>query len=117
MFDALRLELAPFGVKTVTVVTGPVKSQVHTHTELWKMPENSLYAEVEDTIMKRSTGDDGAPRMDTIKYAEGVVDKILNGGIVKFWYGANVGLIKFLSTWLPTSLIVSNTLTISFTFG
>jgi 1-acylglycerone phosphate reductase len=107
MFDVLRLELAPFGVKTVTVVTGPVKSLVHTNTDMWKMPVNSRYSQIEDTITKRSTGDDGAPRMDTMRYAEGVVSKLLSGGSVKFWYGENVGIIKWLASWLPTSFLVS----------
>jgi 1-acylglycerone phosphate reductase len=108
MFDVLRLELAPLGVKTVTVVTGPVKSLVHTNTDMWKMPVNSRYSEIEATIMKRATGDDGVPRMDTMKYAEGVVSKLLSGGSVKFWYGENVGIIKWLGSWLPTSLLVSS---------
>jgi 1-acylglycerone phosphate reductase len=108
MFDALRSELAPFGVTTTTVVTGPVKSLVHTHQDLWKLPENSRYAEVEGTITKRSTGDDGAPRQDTMKYAEGVVDKIMKGN-PKFWAGANIGIIKWAASWLPQSLLVSIT--------
>lgn len=105
MFDALRLELEPFGVTTTTVVTGPVKSRVHTHQELWKLPENSRYAEVEEIITKRSEGDDGSPRQDTMKYAEGVVDKIVKGN-PKFWAGANIGIIKWMATWLPRSVLV-----------
>lgn len=106
MFDALRLELAPFGVSVVTVVTGPVTSNVHTHTDMWKLPDNSLYTDVEGIITKRASGDDGAPRMDTMKYASGVVDKIMKGSSSKFWAGANVGFIKFMWSWLPTSWTV-----------
>jgi 1-acylglycerone phosphate reductase len=105
MFDALRLELAPFGVTTTSVVTGPVKSLLHTHQDVWVMPESSRYAEIEDVITKRSTGDDGAPRQDTMKYAEGVVDKILRGS-PKFWAGANIGIIKWATSWLPDSWLV-----------
>ncbi|OAL04447.1 NAD(P)-binding protein [Phaeosphaeriaceae sp. SRC1lsM3a] len=105
MFDALRLELRPFGVSVVTVVTGPVSSKVHTHTDMWKLPENSLYAEAEDMITKRAQGDDGAPRMDTMKYASGVVDKLLKGGNPKFWAGGNVGIIKLMWRLLPESVI------------
>lgn len=106
MFDALRLELRPFGVSVVTVVTGPVSSKVHTHTDMWKLPENSLYAEAEDMITKRAQGDDGAPRMDTMKYASGVVDKLLKGGNPKFWAGGNVGIIKLMWRLLPESVVV-----------
>jgi 1-acylglycerone phosphate reductase len=115
MFDALRLELRPFGVSVVSVVTGPVSSQVHTHTDMWKLPENSLYADAEEAITKRASGDDGAPRMDTMQYASGVVNKLLNGGNPKFWAGANVGIIKFLWRLLPDSVVV-RTLSFSLTF-
>jgi 1-acylglycerone phosphate reductase len=106
MFDALRIEMAPFGVSVVTVVTGPVSSNIHTHTDAWKLPENSLYIDVQDIITKRGGGDDGAPRMDTMKYASGVVDKLLKGNNPKFWAGANVGIIKLMWSWLPSSWIV-----------
>jgi hypothetical protein len=58
--------------------------------------------------MKRATGDDGAPSMDNMKYVEGVVNKLLGGGSVKFWYGGNVRIIKWLAYWLPTSFLVSS---------
>jgi 1-acylglycerone phosphate reductase len=108
MFDALRLELAPFGVKSVTVVTGPVKSLVHTHQDQWKVPENSRYIEVEDIIVKRAGGDDGAPRQDTMVYASGVVDKLLKGNDPKPWAGGNIGIIKFIANWIPQSIQVCN---------
>jgi hypothetical protein len=72
------------------------------------MPENSRYAEIKETIQKRGEGEDGAPRMDTMKYAESVVDKLLKGGNIKIWAGANVGLINFLANWLPDSWQVCN---------
>jgi NAD(P)-dependent dehydrogenase (short-subunit alcohol dehydrogenase family) len=106
IFDALRLELAPFGVKSVTVVTGPVKSLVHSHQDQWKVPENSLYIEVEDAIVKRSAGEDGAPRQDPMVYAAGVVDKLLKGNDPKIWAGGNIGIIKFIANWIPQSLQV-----------
>lgn len=117
MFDALRLELEPFGVSAVTVVTGPVTSNVHTHTDMWKLPENSLYADVQDIITKRASGDDGAPRMNTMKYASGVVDKIMKGGSPKFWAGANVGIIKIMWSWLPSSWMVRITSLVKYCVG
>lgn len=42
MLDALRLELAPFGVTTTTAVTGLVKSLVHTHQDIWKIREFTI---------------------------------------------------------------------------
>jgi 1-acylglycerone phosphate reductase len=103
LFDALRHELAPFGVTSTTVVAGPVKSVIHSHGDSWQMPENSKYADIRETIERRGGGEDGAWRMDTMKFAEGVVDKLLRGKNIKIWAGASVGLINFLANWLPDS--------------
>ncbi|PSN65483.1 putative hydroxybutyrate dehydrogenase [Corynespora cassiicola Philippines] len=105
--DNLRLELAPFDVKVVSVVTTAVESQNHTHYQEWKMPDNSRYKSVEEHFIKRAKGDDGSPRMPNQKYAEGVVNKLLANPGPKFWYGAFASLIKFGSSWFPTSWLVS----------
>lgn len=110
MFDTLRLELAPFGVKVTSVITAPVTSLGLSHPERWVMPEDSKYDEIRETYTKRSGGDDGAPRMDTHKYAEAVVGKILKGGETKLWYGANSGVVKFMLGWMPYSFLVCNAL-------
>ncbi|KAF2025506.1 NAD(P)-binding protein [Setomelanomma holmii] len=102
MFDTLRLELKPFGISVTSVVTGPVKSQIHSHMADLKLPEKSLYADVEDTIKKRAGGDDGAPRMDTQKYTDTVVNKILGGGQLKVWCGANMWLVNLMGNWVPS---------------
>jgi 1-acylglycerone phosphate reductase len=111
MFDTLRLELAPFGVTVTSVVTGPVKSAIHTHDNLTNMPENSLYADVQDLVMRRSKGEDGSPRMDTMQYANGVVNKVLKGGNAKIWSGANMWILRLIVTWMPISVLVCIILT------
>ncbi|KAL9106014.1 MAG: hypothetical protein Q9227_008922 [Pyrenula ochraceoflavens] len=101
--DVLRLELAPFDVTVVSVVTGAVESRVHSHYQDWKMPKNSRYVSVEGDFVKRAKGDDGSPRMENHKYAEGVVDKLLNKPGSKIWYGAAASLVKFAASWFPTT--------------
>ncbi|KAF1992789.1 putative hydroxybutyrate dehydrogenase [Amniculicola lignicola CBS 123094] len=101
--DNLRVELAPFHVKVVSIVTGAVMSKTHTHYEDWKMPRTSRYLAVEKSYTKRAKGDDGAPRMDAHKYAEGVVGKLLKNPGAKFWYGGAAGVVKFAVSWFPTS--------------
>lgn len=108
MFDTLRVELKPFGITVTSVVTGPVKSQIHSHMADLKLPAKSLYADVEETIVRRAGGDDGSPRMDTMKYAETVVGKILGGGQIKIWCGANMWLINIIANWIPSGILVSH---------
>lgn len=108
MAETLRLEIEPFGVKTVQVVTGAVKSKGQTYFEDWKLPENSLYKEVEELIANRARGGDGHPRDDTDKYAKSVVNDILSGKIGKIWRGGNAIATKQATTSdVPQSLLVS----------
>jgi 1-acylglycerone phosphate reductase len=105
--DVLRLEMAPFDVKTISIITGAVKSNSHTRYESWSLPETSLYTSIQPDFINRASGNDGAPRMDAHQYAEGVVTKILNGNHSKFWYGASAMVVKFATSWVPTSWMVS----------
>lgn len=110
MAETLRLEIEPFGVKTVQVVTGAVKSKGQTYFKDWKLPENSLYRSVEEVIAIRARGGDGHPREDTEMYAKDVVDDILSGKTGKIWRGGNALSTKHATTSdVPQSLLVSST--------
>ena len=101
--DVLCLELAPFDVKVVLVVTGAVKSKVHSHYEGWKMPRTSHYISAEEEFVKGAKGGDRAPRMENYEFAKGVVYKLLRNPGPKIWYGGAAFIIKFAVSWLPTS--------------
>lgn len=106
MAETLRLELAPFHVNVLSVVTGALKTRGQSHFDDWKLPEGSLYKPVESLISDRARGKEGAPRMEAADYAERVVSEIIKGKTGKFWYGASAGMVKFGTTWLATSLMV-----------
>ncbi|RYO77578.1 hypothetical protein DL764_010208 [Monosporascus ibericus] len=107
MAETLRLELAPFHVGVLSVVTGALKTMGQTHFDDWKLPEGSLYAPIESTIRDRARGQEGAPRMEAVDYAKRVVSEIIRGRTGKFWYGASAGAVKFGTSYLPTSLMDS----------
>ncbi|KAI1657941.1 NAD(P)-binding protein [Daldinia decipiens] len=107
MAETLRLELAPFHVKVLSVVTGALKTMGQTHFDDWKLPDKSLYAPIESTICDRARGQEGAPRMDAMDYAKRVVSEIIKGRTGKFWYGASAGAVKFGTSYLPTFLMDS----------
>lgn len=52
--ETLRLELAPFGVDVMEVVTGGVKSMGQTYFGDVKLPQGSLYKSIEDTFVSRA---------------------------------------------------------------
>lgn len=87
MAETLRLELAPFGVDVLEVVTGAVRSRGQTYFGDFKLPEQSLYKSIEDVIASRAQGKDGVPRMETAEYAAAVADKIRDRTTGRFWCG------------------------------
>ncbi|KAI0899782.1 putative hydroxybutyrate dehydrogenase [Annulohypoxylon nitens] len=96
--ETLRLELAPFGVDVLEVVTGAVKTMGQTYFGDLKLPTESLYKSIEDTFISRAQGNDQLPRMDTMEYGTAVVDSITNRTTGRFWYGNNVEMIRMSTT-------------------
>lgn len=89
MADTLRLELIPFHVKVLCIPTGAVRTQGQTYFGDFKLPENSLYKPIEETIAARAQGQDGTERMPLMDYSSQVVAQIENGATGRFWCGAN----------------------------
>ncbi|PCH04778.1 Short-chain dehydrogenase/reductase SDR [Penicillium occitanis (nom. inval.)] len=106
--DTLRVELAPFGVKVTTVITGGVKSRIaRTDRDL---PPNSLYRPIDPEYQRRTkhSQEGGMPHEE---YARSVVSQVLLGpwpwrwlwpSYRKYiWEGNRSSLIKFFNGgWL-----------------
>jgi NAD(P)-dependent dehydrogenase (short-subunit alcohol dehydrogenase family) len=75
--DALRMELAPFGIHVVSIQPGGVRSSFGEHAEAAvRLPQNSLYKPVEQGIRARAqTGQQGAMPADD--FAVPVVEALL----------------------------------------
>jgi len=75
--DALRMELAPFGIHVVSIQPGGVRSSFGEHAEAAvRLPENSLYQPVERGIRARAqAGQQGA--MPAEVFVVPVVDALL----------------------------------------
>ena len=76
--DALRMELTPFGIRTITVQPGGVRSSFGDNAEEGiRLPEGSLYKPVEAGIQARAqAGQQGATLTD--EFVRPVVDKLLS---------------------------------------
>jgi hypothetical protein len=107
MGDTLRLELAPFKVKVLSVVTGAVKTQGHSYLQGWTLPANSLYKPIEDRVTQVARGVDGVSRTPLMDYSTGVVHAIIAGKTDKIWAGSTVSQIRFMNSWLPSWIMVS----------
>jgi NAD(P)-dependent dehydrogenase (short-subunit alcohol dehydrogenase family) len=75
--DALRMELAPFGIAVVTVQPGGVRSAFGDHAEeAMRLPADSVYRPVEQGIRARAqAGQRGATRVEM--FVPPVVDALL----------------------------------------
>ncbi|GIK00881.1 hypothetical protein Aspvir_004910 [Aspergillus viridinutans] len=103
--ETLRLEMAPFNVKVLSIVTGAVRTNGQTYFDDLRLPEDSLYKTVEDTVVARAGGEDGATRMTAEEYAARVVRAITAGRQGKFWCGNMAGSVWFGSTYLPQRIM------------
>ena len=107
MTDTLRLELAPFGVKVVTVNTGAVSTNTLAAGVHFKLSHTSRYKSIEKEIAARAKGEDGTPRMEPSVFAEKVVGDVLGGANWPVWRGGYASIVRFVASWLPASVSVS----------
>jgi 1-acylglycerone phosphate reductase len=96
--ETLRLELAPFRVGVLEIVTSGVQSMGQTYFGNFKLPPQSLYKSIEGTIASRAQGNDGLPIMATMEYAIAVVDEIEKRTTGRFWLGTNADMVRMSTT-------------------
>jgi hypothetical protein len=72
-----------------------------------KLPENSIYKPIEDTIAAAARGEGGPQRVDLLDYSKKVVTEITKGRSGKFWCGWGAGFTNFASSHLPSFIMVS----------
>lgn len=75
--DALRMELAPFGIRTITIQPGGVRSSFGDHAEEGiRLPGDSLFKPIEAGVQARAqAGQQGATPTD--EFISPVADKLL----------------------------------------
>jgi 1-acylglycerone phosphate reductase len=107
--DTLRMELAPFDVKVITVVTGAINTPFFASQLEGALPEGSLYKPVEAEFEEFTSK---APKeaMNARDYAKGVVVNALrDNSAVIFWRGGSAGAVRIAAavapTWFPDWLL------------
>ncbi|RDL39978.1 putative Short-chain dehydrogenase [Venustampulla echinocandica] len=97
--DQLRMELSPFGVNVIQVITAGVKTRIFDNMPSAKLPESSLYALAQD-IMDSTTVVAVVERdgMDVDEYARAVVANLLTSNPKKnHWVGGSVWKVWIIS--------------------
>ncbi|OQE43596.1 hypothetical protein PENCOP_c003G00519 [Penicillium coprophilum] len=97
--NTLRVEMAPFNVKVITVISGEVGTNILKNDAHRRLPEGSYYTPLADSFHEHVTRiPKGAT--DRFKYATNVVAQSLRPRpSAWFWYGSSTGLIWFLDTF------------------
>lgn len=121
----LRMELRPFNVRVMNVVTGTVRSNFTSH-EQRELPSTSVYQPVHDTFLERLTFSQRTATMPTEKYAASVVAQALKGegwlggwigGTPDWFYVGGLATLGKMTTWLPRFLAERAAAAIIFKMG
>jgi len=98
--DTLRLELKPFGVQVITIVTGGVKSNIASHTK--DIAPESLYYLIHDEYQAKRKAMSQKGATPTDEFAQHVVRRTLKSRpALRIWGGGGSFLIWFLTGLLP----------------
>ncbi|CZR65805.1 related to short-chain dehydrogenase/reductase [Phialocephala subalpina] len=105
--ETWRLELAPLGVRTITLMTGAVKTNFHANLNLnpTPVPKDSYYYGVRDVIEGQSDGRMQANGKTPREFAAKVVHEVERGTCGKVWVGGGAGSARLGSWLLPQSVI------------
>ena len=101
--NTMRLELAPFGVKVVTIMTGRVKSNLARTKRL--LPEGSLYLPINDDYQRRVTHSQ-EDAMPGDAFARSVVSQVLETKKKWIWEGKSSWPVWLMDTFLPKTYMV-----------
>lgn len=97
--NTLRVEMAPFHVKVITVISGEVRTNILKSDTHRTLPEGSYYSPLAENFKKHVLRTpEGAT--DRFKYASNVVaQSIRSNPPAWYWYGSFTGLTRFLDTF------------------
>ncbi|CZR67743.1 probable short-chain dehydrogenase/reductase [Phialocephala subalpina] len=99
--DNMRIEMAPWGVKFINVITGGVKSRFFENLVAQHLPSNSLYLPAKDEIEPMMNGSLVKKNaLDVDVYAKRVVANALKSNPkVHFWAGSEIWTIWLVDTF------------------
>ncbi|KAJ2975843.1 hypothetical protein NUW58_g8246 [Xylaria curta] len=96
---SIRTELAPLGVRVVTLKTGSVRSDLFSNAPPTKLPEGSLYEPVREFLEGRKMLE-GQHYMSSEVYAKNVVDQLLRPQVKHVIWQGGLTTIAWVLSWL-----------------
>ncbi|KAJ7726685.1 short-chain dehydrogenase/reductase [Mycena maculata] len=94
----IRKELAPLGVRVVTLKTGSVRSDLFKNAPPTKLPEDSLYASMKDSVERRTMLEQGQ-FVEPEVYAKEVVTQLLRPSVKHIIWQGGLSTVAWLLSW------------------
>jgi len=95
---SIRTELAPLGVRVVTIKTGSVKSDLFTNAPPTKLPEGSMYLPAREFIEGRKMLE-GEHYIEAGLYAKNVVNELLRPRVKHVIWQGGLTTIAWILSW------------------
>jgi 1-acylglycerone phosphate reductase len=106
--EGLRLELAPFGIKVINLMTGAVRSTFHDNAPNATLPSTSMYNVAKDVVEKAMAGGDAAANgSDPVKWAEQTVNDLSKTNPSYWLWRGTYSLQVRLASFLPIGFLDS----------
>ncbi|KAI0879530.1 NAD(P)-binding protein [Hypoxylon argillaceum] len=108
--EALRFELAPFGVSVLTIMSGIINTNFHNNDPgaTIQLPASSRYSSIQNIITGWANGKSKPDGISAEGFAEHILDDVVNSGKSGLaWKGPNAGSVKFAKWLMPASMIDS----------
>lgn len=103
--DTLRLEMHPFDVKVITLITGVIRTKFFDNMPPTRLPTHSIYAPIDAQLQNFVKGGEFGKSMEADVYAAAVVANALSPAPKShFWKGPStfkVWLVSFLWHTFP----------------
>lgn len=106
--EVLRLELEPFNIKVINLMTGSVRSTFHDNAPTATLPPTSLYNVAKETVEKAMSGANAANGSDPDAWADQVV-KDLSKRNPPYWvWQGKFALLVRIASHLPVGILDSS---------
>lgn len=97
--NTLRVEMSPFNVKVITIISGEVSTNILKNDAHRRLPEDSYYSPLAENFQRHVTRTP-AGATDRFKYAVNVVEQSLKPSPPAwFWYGSFTTMIRLMDTF------------------
>ncbi|KAL4778873.1 hypothetical protein BJX76DRAFT_352276 [Aspergillus varians] len=101
--NTLRVEMAPFDVKVLVIISGEVGTNILKSDQNRQLPEGSFYAPLSEEFKNHVNRTPATT--DRFTYARNVVNQALKSSPPAwFWTGSQSGLIRFLDAFFPRTI-------------